>query len=201
MKIISKYKDYYDYIVGIWGEDPLLVLDRRVDHHFKLDHSPYDTKITLHICNYAYDGYVLKDNIYYGDELKHFQTHELGYFDKRNNPTCVIIDNNSLRYKNYFNRQMSSNLYNTKPYISKLNIQEDCPILIQIGNHVNKYPKLSDLQTYKILPPETIWHMLYEWLSQRLTKNEPTVPIGTDSIRIQSHGFDLKTSFRPNIRK
>lgn len=29
MKIISKFKDYYDYLVGIYGEDPLLVFDRR----------------------------------------------------------------------------------------------------------------------------------------------------------------------------
>lgn len=29
MKIISKFKDYYDYLVGIYGEDPLLFFDRR----------------------------------------------------------------------------------------------------------------------------------------------------------------------------
>ena len=29
MKIISKYKDYYDYLSGVWGEDPKLVLVRK----------------------------------------------------------------------------------------------------------------------------------------------------------------------------
>lgn len=29
MKIISKFKDYYDYLVGKYGEDPILVFDRR----------------------------------------------------------------------------------------------------------------------------------------------------------------------------
>ena len=28
MKIISKFKDYYDFLQGIYGVDPLLVLDR-----------------------------------------------------------------------------------------------------------------------------------------------------------------------------
>ena len=28
MKIISKYKDYYDYLQGIWGMDEKLTLDR-----------------------------------------------------------------------------------------------------------------------------------------------------------------------------
>ncbi|UOP05387.1 hypothetical protein [Conchiformibius kuhniae] len=29
MKIISKYKDFYDYLVGMYGQDPVLVYDRR----------------------------------------------------------------------------------------------------------------------------------------------------------------------------
>ena len=28
MKILSNYKDYYDYLTGVYGEDPLIVLDR-----------------------------------------------------------------------------------------------------------------------------------------------------------------------------
>ncbi len=31
MKIISKFRDYCDYLVGTHGEDPLLVFDRRAD--------------------------------------------------------------------------------------------------------------------------------------------------------------------------
>jgi len=30
MKIISKHKDYYDYCVGKFGRDPLMVYDRRI---------------------------------------------------------------------------------------------------------------------------------------------------------------------------
>lgn len=33
MKIISKYKDFYDYLVGIYGEDEKLVYDRRLNFY------------------------------------------------------------------------------------------------------------------------------------------------------------------------
>lgn len=29
MKIISQYKDYYDYLIGFYGIDEKIVLDRR----------------------------------------------------------------------------------------------------------------------------------------------------------------------------
>lgn len=32
LKIISKFKDYCDYLAGVYGEDPLLVSDLRDDH-------------------------------------------------------------------------------------------------------------------------------------------------------------------------
>lgn len=30
MRILSKYKDYYDYLTGIYGEDPLLVKGNKI---------------------------------------------------------------------------------------------------------------------------------------------------------------------------
>ena len=32
MKILGKYKDYYDYLQGVYGVDPLLTFDRRYDN-------------------------------------------------------------------------------------------------------------------------------------------------------------------------
>ena len=34
MKIISKYKDYYDYLGGIYGRDDTLTYDRRKTEEF-----------------------------------------------------------------------------------------------------------------------------------------------------------------------
>ena len=47
MKIISKYKDYYDYLSGIYGEDPLKVLDRR-------EVDPSDNIRTIVFCDKIY---------------------------------------------------------------------------------------------------------------------------------------------------
>ena len=40
MKIIDKYKDYYDYLQGIYGQDPLAVYDRRGSVVFNKDTVP-----------------------------------------------------------------------------------------------------------------------------------------------------------------
>lgn len=32
MKIVSKFKDYYDYLSGVWGEDPLLTYVRKSEY-------------------------------------------------------------------------------------------------------------------------------------------------------------------------
>ena len=47
MKIISKYKDYYDYLSGIYGEDPLKILDRR-------EVDPSDNIRTIVFCDKIY---------------------------------------------------------------------------------------------------------------------------------------------------
>lgn len=52
MKIISKYKDYYDYLVGIYEIDEKLVLDRT-----KFDVPSYSNVVTFYICGKCIDGY------------------------------------------------------------------------------------------------------------------------------------------------
>jgi hypothetical protein len=55
---------------------------------------------------------------------------------------------------------------------------------------------LETLGIQTIIKPFDLWIMLSEWLGYMITQNEPSVPIGDDKIRVESHGFDLKTSFR-----
>jgi hypothetical protein len=89
MKILSSYKDYYDYLVGIIGEDPILVLDRR-DHQQPdfvqyLEENPIDIedrpimsqqdakevkKYQLYIGNYLVEFVVYNHKIYYGEQIK-----------------------------------------------------------------------------------------------------------------------------------
>lgn len=89
MKILSSYKDYYDYIVGIYGEDPILVLDRRVhnqpDFVQYLEENPISIedrpilqqdkdrkveKYKLWIGDWLVEFVVYNRKIYYGEQIK-----------------------------------------------------------------------------------------------------------------------------------
>ena len=54
MKIISKYKDYYDYLQGIYGIDNNLILDRIKFSPISYEYD--NTIITLYICDYKIQG-------------------------------------------------------------------------------------------------------------------------------------------------
>ena len=67
MKIISKFKDFYDYLTGVYGVDPKLVLDRRNMLNYELG---IDTKYLLKIGTHVIDIFVDNiGNIHYGDNL------------------------------------------------------------------------------------------------------------------------------------
>lgn len=84
MKIISKFKDYYDYLVGIYGEDSNLVLDRRKTD--KIDVSCLnDTIIEFYIGGYKIQGFAHDSKIYYGDDIKQFK-----YNRKKHIQHCII---------------------------------------------------------------------------------------------------------------
>lgn len=218
MKILSKYKDYYDYLRGVYGEDEKLILDRRQSDSFKprpafiqkfrLDSAveapqPFSVRIGTMIV----DGVYYKESFYYGKDLLQFKW-EYSYYDShlRNNFPEHVDNKNAMLfefwYRKYINKIM---LLQTAPYT----IHTSNPIAIEIlwltgirENPVKKYtyPILKDIGLASIIPPHDVWVELTTYLAQLVTTNEPPVPIGDDNIRIQSHGFDTKTSFRPKMK-
>jgi len=77
MKILSKYKDYYDYLMGIYGEDPLLILDRREGRQLSFcDNHNY--MLNLHIGGYEIQGFSpgredrpdIPAKVYWGENLR-----------------------------------------------------------------------------------------------------------------------------------
>lgn len=218
MKIISKYKDYYDYLRGIYGEDEKLILDRRRSDSFKPcpafiqkyrsePANEVPQPFSVRIGTMVVDGVYYKDSFYYGKDLLQFKW-EYSYYDsylRSNFPEHVDNENVILFefwYSTYTQRIM---ILQTAPYI----IHTSNPIAIEIlrltgirENPVRKYgyPILKDIGLASIIPPHDIWVELTTYLGQLVTANEPPVPIGDDNIRIQSHGFDAKTSFRPKMK-
>lgn len=196
MLILSKYKDYYDYLMGIYGIDRNLVLDRR---NFT-NYVPYDnTKIKLIICGWVYEGYYDKETnkVYYGNDLLKFGEIWQPFFGEHSKVKSVYIKSNR--------RFISDESYVAlEPYPDSKNLNENegCPILVQ-GNYRDfyRYPQLSLLNFGSCVDAETLFKALVEYLSQQKTKAEQHPDDRSDVEKLLSKGFDKKESFRPNIKK
>jgi hypothetical protein len=201
MKILSKYKDYYDYLVGIYGEDPKLILDRRDKDNYAL---VTGSKIVLYIAGYVIEGLILENgNILYGEAL-----------------TPYIVD--KTKYRNWWYRYKWLSKHQNRDYSKSVhikykdeedwyylepvkdpqdtNILNNCPILIKTIYGLCKYPKLESLKLPTYLKAETIYQWLTEWLSNQITEKEKQIKDIPDKLKIQNKGFDIKKSFRPNIK-
>ena len=196
MKIISKYKDYYDYLQGIYGVDPKLVLDRRNFHNYELHGTP--RKIELCICGIVYEGWFDGTKVHYGKELTKFGKYRkyVSWNSDNESRREVEIDNGCNRW----NWDDVATVPYNDPY--KLNERDETPILIKHDERIDVcYPNLSKLNFAKVIPAEEMFIKLSDWLSQQITKSESVTDTRTEHQRIESRGFDKKRSFRPKMKK
>lgn len=208
MLIISKEKDYYDYLSGVYGVEPNLVYDRRTPDSYSLAYGD-----ALIVCGKVYELYTYEGITYHGEELE-----------------TIKLVSNSRDYYGYSNigeiRKKSNlvkvpgerfNRYNDWNWVTKdsyddpfnLNVELDSPIIIlPLNKYTNRNfnncslnPNLSKLNLASIIPPEEIYISISTWLGIRIERfKESSIPT-TDSQKIVNKGFDLKSSFRPNIKK
>lgn len=202
MKIISKYKDYYDYFAGIYGEDEKIILDRRKGNTFKNSELFYSYRkcekiILLAICDILYVGIIDVENkkIYWCHEIKENYNIEKskGYFSSIYGENELVLN--------------SSSLYIFSPIEFKINTQYNCAILCKIldsndRNNISKklldtrnwieFPRLEELKIASILPAKEIYLNLTSFLSPV----DKTADNMNDVEKIKSHGFDTKKSFR-----
>lgn len=189
MKIISKYKDYYDYLVGVYGVDNKIVLDRRRGQHIDWDWE-LNRVNSLCICGIAYDFLFMNGKFYYGQEI-------MDNFETKLN---VFANQNEVFYADTWNvSRVTSEGFEISPYPTYVNEKEKCPIVL-IGNpHKSRcdyngrlYPKLSDMEFARIMDADTIFKLLAQYLSPKDITPQPM----TDKEKIVSHGYDIKRSFR-----
>lgn len=64
---------------------------------------------------------------------------------------------------------------------------------VDVSKHVVN-PILSETYIPKVVPPEEVWKAIYEFLSSQ--KEKPIVDTRSDIQKLESAGFDKKTSFR-----
>ena len=252
MKIISKFKDFYDYKVAKYGVDEKLVYTRKTyceyyETNFISIYTSSDDRISEENFNKN-----LKEEVEYfkrnnchkililGEKLIHLFFTEDGiytHFDIKNpkdiagetiykywayyDGTKEITFNDGKKieihiafeelWNDFFN-------YDRKRFLSYLNTSKEevlfnePMILVEyIGgidrkiarydNSVYKFtynPNLSQMGVY--IDEDFIWQSLVEFLSNKRSEKEISSEVSNEN-KILSKGFDLKTSFRPNMKK
>ena len=189
MKIISGYKDYYDYLQGVRGVDNKIVYERTTQVQWrtgKFEKKPYTllneyfidkSIIDLFICNNVFQFKYNKD---------HFDVHYV--------PDKLIFSKSEYNYEQLQDTyEEEQDKYEYVEFLKKSpNITYDCPVVLLTGFECVKNPKLSEFNMGRYLSPENIHTMLYNWLSfvPDIKDNR------TDEEKIISNGFDKKVSFR-----
>ena len=199
MKIISKFKDYYDYLQGVYGIDDLLVLDRRSNSILIKPFVMGDELISYSfaICNHIYIVRTYKGKIYQTLD----ETNDLNKILFKDNEEQV---NRSDKWWWGVKRteviRISQEDWNKRNTNTDINIRLRQPILVSR----NERPKdedwgtsiiLSDFKLIKALPAHDIFTQISSFLAW--LKDNPEIPNKqSNEEKLLSHGFDKKKSFR-----
>ena len=245
MKIISRFKDFYDYKVTKYGVDEKLVYTRKtyceyfqgffrdinIDYRISEDdfnkNLKENTKVT--------DEKNIHKILFIGEKLIHLFFIENGVYthlDIKNNEDLRKFTDFEYRKEITFKDGKKFNIYTRfkddweyllsydRKKLINLNIDKDDiilnePILLieYIGKCNNEKakryyspslykfiynPNLSQMGVY--IDEDFVWQSLVEFLSIKRSEKEIS-PEVSDENKILSKGFDLKTSFRPNVKK
>ena len=226
MKIISKFKDYYDYKVAEYGIDENLVYDRRLPAGVSIG-TPQRSWITL---DNTADDEALHSVLYVGNELVHLfatpskvYTHwdltdlmDLHYriYDLWHGDLSVLMnDGKKIRLVSYLSSSRNTlikqleasredNVFNLKDNPPFLDLKQ--PLLLIFNrdyrseNRATHYLNLQELGVY--LDPDFVWQNIAQYLSYLKTQAEQSPELPND-LKIESKGFDKKHSFRPKMKE
>ena len=222
MRILSKFKDYYDFVVSEPDNKKMFIRETTVfqpENSRKLKSNYGNTmqldskKIELGFLSLL----AFCDKLY-----QYFQYENVIYWNYEDIPENVIKaitpkskwwgrDNYENSYwgwgRNEFNDMLHYkklgwivDRHSKEPIKSKLNKEFDTPIVfINNPNYttITLNPKLTDLGFNKILSPTEAYQDIYNWIPYK----EPETPSSPDDMgRYEAKGFDKKSSFRPNMK-
>lgn len=214
MRIIDNKKDYYDYLVGIYGLDSETVYDRRGSISLSTNFSFNNRYPNL--------GTVIKktdDDPYYNRLLPEKGKKRLRFVGGVEFPYYGIEDEfiiviGNFAYSIVTDRYKEGELINGDNLVIKKSTRtddEDCPIGLISGLPISEeYTKVKNSNRFiarnvilngtwlaKLFPAEEVWKDIYDFI--RSKKEKKIIDNRTDKEKIISAGFDVKTSFR-NIK-
>ncbi len=224
MKIISKFKDYYDYLTGVYGVDPLVIYNRRPQ-------STYTDFNSYHNIINGWNADKLRDCLVVNGENKFMFSDGWLYFFICNKRYMVFC----YRYKFYATKEECQWLYDRMPESDEniktelgrflpqrpqkvsnrskrrarythfddkekpitINTEVNCPSVLIYHNEIYFNPKLESFGIAKLIPPKEIFLSITNFLSKKEIEM-PSSP--QDMYRYEAKGFDKKTSFRPKMK-
>ncbi len=224
MRIISKFKDYYDAVWYNTGQGDVFLRETKM-----VQYSPYNQK-------YLEMGHELRD--FFWDLDRHYsktkpsytidysilffcgEVHVLEYkyeINQERQNIDKIIDKSRVNYIRPRDITVEKSIWRTTRAIDipdniveKLHIDLQSPIILydrcfevsgkdmyRVHNYFKINQNLSHIHFGKVYSPDTAFQMIEMYNSNFLfKKDDAIVPVGDDKTRIIAAGFDLKTSFR-----
>ena len=198
MKIIDNKKDYYDYVSGVNGVDPLAVYDRRGSVSVMGD--KINTRLSHWFAPY-------KEEIPYRFSLSYREREEDKYFileagymqyvfhsdRKDGNLVPELVEKRCVTNKvgNTPLTLIPVKLRHYLPWLhkNKKGVQYEAYNVGHVGN-----PILNGTFVPRFVPAEEIWNELCSYLLS--VREKPITDSRNDVEKAESHGFDRKTSFR-----
>lgn len=205
MKLISKYKDYYDYNIGLYGIDEKVVYNRlpfpdkyyhyvnrtEISHTlpkiYKFDISEYEYKHLL------FCGKVIYIRRKYGEYkaeyevISEYTLHKM--FDSSHRNRYLVRTFGKIDYSVKHDSIMDIHKATGQPVVlldgwndKHLILDTNIPIL----NDIKGFGSLIDAKSCYLEICQTLIDI----------NNTESIPVSTDGDKILSHGFDKKISFR-----
>ena len=225
MKIISKFKDYYDYKVAEYGTDENLVYDRRLPagvgigtsqrSWITLDDAADDEALhsVLYVGNELVHLFVTRSKIYTHWDFAdpddwHYSLFDLWYGERY----ALMNDGKEIRITSYLSATCDTLLEQMEaPREQNIFKLEDQPPWLVLksplllicnkdyrgSNRATHYINLQELGVY--LDPDFVWQHIVQYLSDLKTQAEQSLELPNE-LKIDSKGFDKKRSFRPKMK-
>ena len=181
MKIIDNKKDYYDYLMGVLGQDELVVYDRRGSQM---------VNISSHDIDYPNWKSGCPDLVYIlwiGDEYRVIEHNGKDWMcDSQGKPVSTWP---SKEFRQRIPR-ISKDPIELIIMTEKWDYWWGPRKLVHISNPILR--ELAIVRRY--IPAEFIWNSVYNYICKQ--KEKEIVDTRTDVQKAESYGFDKKTSFR-----
>lgn len=214
MKILNGgKKDYYDYLAGIYGIDEDIVYDRANSYVFRSGDYPsqyflhtieYFDKERERIKTYHYEG----NKLVYGWSLKALELHfviEVGYTQYLFSIERYIDENGKLVLNPKLIKKFNVTEKQSTAPVSFIPVEyrgwwNEAPQIRKYDkNKKVDNPIFSGTWVPSFIPPEEMYNEIYNYL---ISVREPKIEDNRNDIqKLESKGFDKKTSFRNPINK